>query len=82
MKVSCKNDKRCKKIGTNWGNYKIMASYEIVPIQCRRVASSLRYVRLIISFNTMCTGKDLFVINDKRWKNMSNLGLLRDSNPQ
>ena len=56
-----------EKIGILWGNYKIMACYNIVPIQYTKVVSSVMYVRLTIHCSTMCIGINFFMINEKRW---------------
>ena len=61
--------KEMDTVGTLKGKYEIVTSYNIVPIQSTRVVSSLRYVRPIIGFDTMCTGIILLVINDKVNKN-------------
>ena len=47
--------------------FKIVASHNLLPIQYTGVVSALKCFRLIIGFNSLCTGINSFVINGKRW---------------
>ena len=59
-----KNDQICTKY-ENFRITVIVPSYNIVLTQFARVASPLKYVRLIIHFNTTCTGINFSC--DKWW---------------
>ena len=60
---------------------KIVAAYTIVAIQIAGVMSSLKYVRTINCFNTMCSSNFYFVIIEKTWTKHKKYGYYRILEP-